>query len=121
MAFQQMERWRATTPRRDEERLALGLERLGARLPRKLADAMVWLCVPWHRPVRIAVASGFILGSLFWFLPVLGLEMLPIGLALLAIDIPFLRAPVGRLLLWIDAKWGVAAAWWRRSTSRFRR
>jgi hypothetical protein len=33
----------------------------------------------------------FLIGGCFWFLPILGLEMIPIGLMLIAIDVPFLR------------------------------
>ncbi len=38
----------------------------------------------------------FILGSALWYLSVLGIEMLSIGLLLIAQDVPFLRRPVGR-------------------------
>jgi hypothetical protein len=38
----------------------------------------------------------FILGGLLWFLPVVGIEMLPVGLLLIAQDVPFLRTPGGR-------------------------
>jgi hypothetical protein len=42
----------------------------------------------------VAVLS--IVGGVFSFLPMLGLWILPLGLLLLAHDVPFLRKPVGR-------------------------
>jgi hypothetical protein len=37
-------------------------------------------------------------------LPILGFWMVPLGLALLAVDVPFLRGPLGRLLAYINRK-----------------
>jgi hypothetical protein len=45
------------------------------------------------------------------FLPILGLWMLPLGILLLAQDIPFLRRPKGRALVWLERRW---ARWKRR-------
>jgi hypothetical protein len=45
-------------------------------------------------PVRFPLALLLTLGGLFWFLPILGLWMLPAGLLLLAIDLPHLRGPI---------------------------
>ena len=44
-------------------------------------------------PVRFPLALLLTLGGLFWFLPLLGLWMLPAGLLLLAVDVPRLRGP----------------------------
>ncbi len=53
-----------------------------------------------------------IVGSFFWFLPILGLEMFPIGLMLIAIDVPFLRGPVARMIAWIErAVIGMITVW----------
>lgn len=41
--------------------------------------------------IRLPVAVLLIIGSLLSFLPVLGLWMLPVGLLLLAVDLPILR------------------------------
>jgi hypothetical protein len=43
---------------------------------------------------RLPVALALILGGLFSFLPVLGIWMLPLGLMLLAVDLPILQGPV---------------------------
>jgi len=45
--------------------------------------------------VRIPLALLFVAGGVLSFLPVLGIWMLPLGLFLLAVDIPFLRGPLG--------------------------
>jgi hypothetical protein len=47
-----------------------------------------------YRFVRIPLGVLLVLGGLFGFLPVLGLWMLPLGLLLLAVDIPHLRGCV---------------------------
>jgi hypothetical protein len=47
----------------------------------------------------------FILAGFFSFLPVLGLWMLPLGLLLIAYDVPFLRKPVGYFTIWGAEKW----------------
>jgi hypothetical protein len=41
-------------------------------------------------------------------LPILGLWMLPLGLLLLAVDMPSLRPPLARALRWIERKWPAA-------------
>ncbi len=53
--------------------------------------------------VRIPVGFLFILGGVFSFLPVLGLWMLPVGLAILAPSFPF-AAKLRRKLLALAAK-----------------
>jgi hypothetical protein len=45
-------------------------------------------------PVRFPMALLLICGGLLAFLPVLGFWMLPVGLLLLAVDLPVLRAPI---------------------------
>jgi hypothetical protein len=64
--------------------------------------------------VRLPVAVLLILGGMLGFLPVLGFWMLPLGLLLLAIDLPVLRplAAAGAVRL---RQWG------RKLRRRFRR
>ncbi|MFO1202385.1 MAG: tryptophan synthase subunit beta [Tabrizicola sp.] len=50
-------------------------------------------------PVRFPLAVLLTLGGLFWFLPLLGLWMLPAGLLLLAIDLPHLRGPISAVMI----------------------
>lgn len=53
---------------------------------------------------RFPLAIGLMLGGVFGFLPVLGFWMLPLGLALLAMDLPFLRRPLARFMAFINGK-----------------
>jgi hypothetical protein len=50
-------------------------------------------------PLRFPVALMLIVGGFFSFLPVLGLWMLPLGLLLLAVDLPILRGPISALII----------------------
>ena len=54
---------------------------------------------PW---LRRAVGILFVIGGLLGFLPVLGYWMIPVGLALLAVDWPWAR----RLSRWLTSWWG---------------
>ena len=55
--------------------------------------------------LRTLVALLLIIGGIAGIvLPVLGFWMVPLGLALLAVDVPFLRGPLGRLLAYINRK-----------------
>jgi hypothetical protein len=45
------------------------------------------------------------LGGVFSILPGLGIWMLPLGLLLIASDVPSLRKPVGRFTIWAADKW----------------
>jgi hypothetical protein len=46
------------------------------------------------RLVRVPTALFFLLGGVFSFLPMLGLWMLPLGMMLLAVDVPLIRPTV---------------------------
>lgn len=50
-------------------------------------------------PIRFPLALMLIVGGLFSFLPVLGVWMLPLGLLLLAVDLPVLRGPISTLVI----------------------
>jgi hypothetical protein len=41
-----------------------------------------------------------------------------VGLLLLAQDVPFLRGPVARFTLWLEAQWCRLKRWWRRRRAR---
>ncbi len=49
--------------------------------------------------VRSVAGILFIIGGLFGFLPILGFWMIPVGLFLIALDIPKFRRPVRLWLL----------------------
>ena len=69
---------------------------------------------PQARLVRLPLGILCILGSFLWFLPVLGLWFLPLGLLLIAQDVPFLRRPVGRMTLYLLDRWKRLRKWWAR-------
>lgn len=75
------------------------------RLPPRLARFVCWLRKPSSRLVRIPLAILLIVGGIFSFLPVLGLWMLPLGLLLVAQDVPMLQKPMARMLGWVERKW----------------
>jgi hypothetical protein len=85
----------------DDPRLA----RLIARLPLRLQSAVGWLRRPSSRWARIPAGVLLIFGGLLSILPILGVWMLPLGLALLADDAPPLRRARGRVLDWIERRW----------------
>ncbi len=81
------------------------LYRFEQRLPMRIARASFYLRQPEAKLWRIPSAGFLILGGVFSFLPILGLWMLPLGLLLLAVDVPSLRPPMARMLGWIERKW----------------
>ncbi|MFQ5346428.1 MAG: hypothetical protein ACE5ED_01105 [Rhodothalassiaceae bacterium] len=54
---------------------------------------------PW-KPARIALGIALIFGGMLGFLPVLGFWMIPLGLAVLSVDIPQARRWRRRLSVW---------------------
>jgi len=85
-----------------ERERRLGL--LIARLPAGMQRLVKRVRQPEARLVRIPLGILFILGGFLFILPVLGLWMLPLGIVLLADDIPFLRRMTGRWLEWIERR-----------------
>jgi hypothetical protein len=81
------------------------LEAFAERLPNSMARMVNWLRRPSSRWVRIPAAILLVCGGVVGFLPILGFWMIPLGLALIAIDVPVLRPPLARLLAWIERKW----------------
>jgi hypothetical protein len=64
--------------------------------------------------VRVPLAVLLILGGIFSFLPVLGLWMLPLGLLVLAIDVPVLKRPVGNAIVRLQRWLSTTRRRWRR-------
>lgn|SRR5690606_13497528 len=99
----------------NQDRLDEAFERLKDLLPDRMRPLLEWLHSPRSRPVRIPLGLLFILASVFWFLPVVGLEFFPVGLLLIAQDVPFLRRPAGALTHWLlDLFERLRDAWRRR-------
>jgi hypothetical protein len=80
------------------------LEQLIDRLPKRVQGRVRWLRRPSSRWIRIPAGILLIVGGLLSILPILGLWMLPLGLMLLAEDVPFLRRAGDRLLDWIERR-----------------
>jgi hypothetical protein len=100
---------------KDIDRLNRHLDRFERRLPRGIAASLRWLRAPSSRWVRIPVGLLLIVGGLFSFLPVLGLWMLPLGVLLLAQDLPFLRRPTRWTLILLERQW---LRWKRKRQAR---
>ena len=90
------------------------VDRLSAKMPDGLRRAFDWLREPSRLWLRVSAAILFILGGIFSILPVLGLWMLPLGLALLSEDLPGMKPSLERSARWLAAKWERVVAWWRR-------
>lgn len=80
------------------------LDRFEGHLPRWLASMLRRIRKPGAIWLRIPIALLLIVGGVFSFLPILGLWMMPLGIALLAIDLPFMRPPLARLFAYINRK-----------------
>lgn len=65
--------------------------------------------------IRIPLALLLIVGGVLGFLPILGFWMLPLGLLLLAVDLPFLKAPVARTMVRVEHRW---RNWRRKRAAR---
>jgi hypothetical protein len=93
-----VERLPANAMRLDDWRL----ERLIDRLPNRIGSGIRFVRQPCGRWLRIPTGLLLTVGGVLWFLPIAGLWMLPIGLALLADDIRPLRLLRSRTLDWIE-------------------
>lgn len=99
--------WGMSKERTRLERLFLRLE---ARFPR-FAMMIYVLRQPWAMLIRIPLGILLVAGGVLSFLPILGVWMLPLGLLLLAIDLPFLQRPMTSTVLRGERQWKL----WRRN------
>jgi hypothetical protein len=106
--------------KRDDELLKEAFDGLEKRTAGRTRQVIHWLRDPNSRWVRLPLGILFIIGSFFWFLPVVGIEWLPIGLLLIAEEVPFLRRPAARMMLWLERRWDALFNWYRRRKSRSR-
>jgi hypothetical protein len=104
----------------DKRLLREAFKHLEQELPESVARALRWLRHPDSRLIRIPVGLLLIIGGIFSFLPALGIWMLPLGLLLIAYDVPFLRRPVASFTMWVTQKWAAFREWLqhRRRSSR---
>jgi hypothetical protein len=84
-------------------------------MPESMARVIRSLRHPDSRWVRIPVGVLLIMGGLMApLVPVLGVWMIPIGLLLLASDVPFLRRPMAAFTIWCAEKWVSLKGWYAR-------
>ena len=92
----------AEKPADEHARHRRRLESLVARLPGRFRNATLWLLRPESRWARIPAGLLLILGGFLSLLPVFGLWMLPLGLLLIAEDVPVVRRSLARALDWLE-------------------
>jgi hypothetical protein len=76
-----------------------------AKLPQQFRSVVEWVRRPSRRSTRLCVAVFLIIGGFLAILPVFGLWMLPLGLALLSDDIPWFKVPLEKTTRWIERMW----------------
>lgn len=80
------------------------LDRLQERLPNGVSRVMDKARSPAAAPYRIPLGIALTAGGIVGFLPILGFWMVPLGLALLAQDVPVMRPPLARVVAWVNRK-----------------
>jgi len=88
----------------DRSELDRQFKEVEQRLPGTMARLVRRLRQPSSKWFRIPAAALLIVAGFIGFLPILGFWMIPLGLLLIAQDVPFLRRPIARLLAWSVAK-----------------
>lgn len=83
---------------RQKQRLLRQISALERKIPR-LRGPLRGLVDDRWAGIRIPLAVALMFGGIFSVLPVLGLWMLPLGLMLLALDVPALQPCVARLFI----------------------
>ena len=96
------------------EKLDKAYDGLEKETPDRVARAIRRLRNPRARWVRLPLGLLLVAGGVFGFLPILGFEFIPLGLLLIAQDLPFLQEPVGNLTIWLERKWVAFRKWWKQ-------
>lgn len=96
-----------------DARLERQFNRIGRQVPAS-QGFLGWVRRPHLHIVRIPLAILLILGGIFSFLPVLGIWMLPLGLLILAVDVPVLRRPIGDAIVRLQRFIAKSQRWFRR-------
>jgi hypothetical protein len=96
---------------RARSRLTRQFQLIERRFP-GLGRYVAWVRADRARLIRIPIALLLLVGGIFSFLPFLGLWMLPLGLMLLALDLPFLQGPVSAAVIRLRRRFG---HWLRKS------
>ena len=88
------------------------------KLPNRGRSAIEWLRHPPRRWPRLLAAVGLVTGGILSILPIFGLWMLPLGLALMSDDVPWLKTPLEGSARWIEKAWRKARTAWRNRSRR---
>jgi len=91
---------------------------LTGKLPARLGSVVKWLREPSRLFFRAIAAALFILGGVFSILPILGFWMLPLGLGLLAEDVPGMKPPLEKVSRWLVETWRRLLEAWRKLRDR---
>ena len=97
--------------RQAQAQLDRHMDRVEKRLPRRPAKMLRHLRQTGRFLRALGGGARFDRRGFFGFLPILGFWMLPLGLILIAQDVPILQRPLARLLGFIERKW---QAWKKR-------
>lgn len=62
--------------------------------------------LPRSRVLRIVIGVALIIGGLVGFLPVVGFWMIPLGILVLSVDLPWARRMRRRFVVWWHRRWG---------------
>jgi hypothetical protein len=81
------------------------VERALLRAPARLRAAVHWLRAPSRFWFRLVAGILLILGGILAILPIFGLWMLPLGLALIADDVPGLKCRLEQAACWLERIW----------------
>ncbi len=90
------------------------LERIERAIPKPLLGLWAGLRTPGAALIRLPIALFLVVGGVLSFLPVLGIWMLPLGLLLLALDVPILRGPLADTVIRVRRLW----RWWQIKRNR---
>ena len=104
-----------------QERLDRAYDVLERETPDRVCRAIRWLRQPSARWVRLPLGILLVIGGFLGFLPILGVELIPVGLLLIAQDLPPLRKPVANATLWLEDRWIDLRRWWRRKRAQRQR
>jgi hypothetical protein len=97
--------------KRDLDKAFAGLE---DEVPDRVCRTIRWLRDPRSKRIRLTVGITLIVLSFAAILPVIGIELLPLGLLLIAEDVPLIRKPVARFMIWLENKWVALKERWRK-------
>lgn len=95
--------------------------RLEQEVPESMARVIRNLRHPDSRWIRIPVGVLLVIGGFIApLVPLLGVWMLPIGLLLIAYELPFLRRPVSSFTIWCVQRWLILKVWVKRHLRHLR-